>query len=380
MEAEFQAVTRECAADGATVFLSSHLLDEVEDVCDRVAILREGNLVEVATLSELRQLSTTIFEAELARPVPSFADLPEVLAVEPMDGGVRLTVVGGPAEVVARLSGAGIRRLHSRAPSLEQIFLTYYDTRATQREAVAAAHGRLDGHEGRPARRRAPVTETVGRSARAPAVPAPPSSPAACRARPRHTRRPRRHSLRAVVRLYARLTWRTSAVIGVVMAGYVALEVASYRSAYPQGVSPLQFAIFEDNPAVRMMNGVPRALDTAGGFTVWDGGWMMQIIIAVWAVLTTSRLLRGEEDLDRTDLVLATPVRATRRHRGRRDGPCRGVGAGRCRRRRDDGPDRSGLDRIAPVRHRARRAWAPPSPRAPPSSASWWRSDAGSPG
>ena len=114
-----------------------------------------------------------------------------------------------------------------------------------------------------------------------------------------------------MARLYARLTWRTSAIIGVVMAGYVALEVASYRSAYPQGVSPLQFAIFEDNPAVRMMNGVPRALETAGGFTVWDGGWMMQVIIAVWAVLTTSRLLRGEEDLDRTDLVLAAPVRAT---------------------------------------------------------------------
>ena len=150
MEAEFQAVTRECASDGATVFLSSHLLDEVEDVCDRVAILREGHLVEVATLSELRQLSTTIFEAELARPAPSFADLPEVLAVEPMDGGVRLTVVGEPAEVVARLSGAGIRRLHSRAPSLEQIFLTYYDTRATQRQAVAAAHGRLEGQHAAP--------------------------------------------------------------------------------------------------------------------------------------------------------------------------------------------------------------------------------------
>ncbi|MGB8382336.1 MAG: hypothetical protein WCG47_14035, partial [Dermatophilaceae bacterium] len=114
-----------------------------------------------------------------------------------------------------------------------------------------------------------------------------------------------------MVRLYVRLTWRTSVIIGAVMAGYVALEVASYRSAYPDGVSPLQFAIFEDNPAVRMMNGVPHALDTAGGFTVWDGGWMMQVIVAVWAVLTTSRLLRGEEDLDRTDLVLAAPVRAT---------------------------------------------------------------------
>lgn len=151
MEAEFQAVAREAAGHGQTVFLSSHLLDEVEDVCTRVAILRDGVLVEVATLAELRQLTTTIFEAELVGPVPSFADLSEVLAVEPMDGGVRLTVNGPPATVIARLSTAGITRLHSRAPSLEQIFLTYYETRPTQRMAVAQAHGRLDPgpHEGR---------------------------------------------------------------------------------------------------------------------------------------------------------------------------------------------------------------------------------------
>ncbi len=144
MEAEFQALAREVAADGRTVFLSSHLLDEVEDVSDRVAILREGHLVEVATLDELRRLSTTIIEAELARAAPSFADLSEVLAVEPMDGGVRVTVTGEPGEVITRLSSAGVRRLHSHTPSLEQIFLTYYDTRATQREAVASAHGRFE--------------------------------------------------------------------------------------------------------------------------------------------------------------------------------------------------------------------------------------------
>jgi ABC-2 type transport system ATP-binding protein len=144
MEAEFQALARETAAAGQTIFLSSHLLDEVEDVCERVAILREGRLVEVSALADLRQLSTTIFEAELARPVPSFTDVPEVVAVEPMPAGVRLTVTGEPGEVVARLSAAGVRRLHSRAPSLEQIFLTYYDTRDTQRQAVATAHGRLE--------------------------------------------------------------------------------------------------------------------------------------------------------------------------------------------------------------------------------------------
>ncbi len=147
MEAEFQALAREAAGEGQTIFLSSHLLDEVEDLCHRVAILREGHLVEVATLTELRQLSTTIFEAELRQPPPSFADLPEVRAVEPMDGGVRVTVSGEPAAVVSRLSAAGVRRLHSRAPSLEQIFLTYYDTRATQRHAVAAAHGRFERHD-----------------------------------------------------------------------------------------------------------------------------------------------------------------------------------------------------------------------------------------
>ena len=155
------------------------------------------------------------------------------------------------------------------------------------------------------------MTETLGRTPRHAAQASPPSSAARPEVEAGRRRRPRRHGLRAVARLYARLTRRTATVLAVVMAAYVVLEVASYRSAYPDGVSPLQFAIFEDNPAVRMMNGVPAALDTAGGFTVWDGGWMMQVILAVWAVLTTSRLLRGEEDLDRTDLVLATPVRAS---------------------------------------------------------------------
>jgi ABC-2 type transport system ATP-binding protein len=106
-----------------------------------VAILRAGQLVEVATLEELRRLETTIFEAVLAGPVPEFADLPGVVGVEPFEDGVRVTVSGPPGEVVTRLNAAGIRRLHSRAPSLEQIFLTYYETRPSQRDAVAAAHG-----------------------------------------------------------------------------------------------------------------------------------------------------------------------------------------------------------------------------------------------
>jgi ABC-2 type transport system permease protein len=89
------------------------------------------------------------------------------------------------------------------------------------------------------------------------------------------------------------------------------LEVATFRRVYPNGVSPLQFQMFEDNPAVRMMQGSPVALDTAGGFAVWDAGWFIQALLAVWAILTTTRLLRGEEDLERTDQLLAGPVRAS---------------------------------------------------------------------
>jgi ABC-2 type transport system ATP-binding protein len=141
MEAEFQALAREAADRGQTVFLSSHLLDEVEDVCQRVAILRAGSLVEVAALADLERLNTTVFEATLTGATPALAGLPGVVAVEPMEGGLRVTVNGPPGEVLDRLNAAGLARLHSRAPTLEQIFLTYYQTSSSQRRAVAAAHG-----------------------------------------------------------------------------------------------------------------------------------------------------------------------------------------------------------------------------------------------
>lgn len=123
---------------------------------------------------------------------------------------------------------------------------------------------------------------------------------------------PSTHAGVAVARLYARLVRRSTLLLAVAMAGYSALEVASYRSAYPDGVSPTQFAMFEDNPAIRMINGAPHALDTAAGFAVWDAGWIWQLILGVWAILTVTRFLRGDEDLDRCDLVLAGPIRATR--------------------------------------------------------------------
>jgi ABC-2 type transport system ATP-binding protein len=126
MEAQFQAIAREAAARGQTVFLSSHILDEVEDLCDRVGILRKGRLIEVATLDDLRRLRTTVVEVALDGPFPVFDDVPGVTGVDLIPGGARLSVTGSPAALLTRLASLPVQRLRTEEPSLEEIFLTYY--------------------------------------------------------------------------------------------------------------------------------------------------------------------------------------------------------------------------------------------------------------
>jgi ABC-2 type transport system permease protein len=103
---------------------------------------------------------------------------------------------------------------------------------------------------------------------------------------------------------------RSALLLAAAAGGYMLLEVASFNRTYPNGVSAERFSIFADNPAARMLQGVPRGLDAAGGFAVWDGGWVLEITIGVWAVLVVTRLLRGEEDLERAELLLVGPARA----------------------------------------------------------------------
>jgi ABC-2 type transport system permease protein len=105
---------------------------------------------------------------------------------------------------------------------------------------------------------------------------------------------------------------RGALLLAATAGGYMLLEVASFNRTYPNGVSAERFSIFADNPAARMLQGVPRGLDTAAGFAVWDGGWMLELVLAVWAVLVVSRLLRGEEDDERAELLLVGPARAPR--------------------------------------------------------------------
>ncbi|WP_084671745.1 ABC transporter ATP-binding protein [Sporichthya polymorpha] len=126
MEEQFQQLAREAAARGQTVFLSSHLLSEVEDVCSRVAILRRGRLVELAELATLQGLGSTVLEATFDGAPPRLDDLAGVSRVEAIPGGLRMHVAGSPAPVLARLAEAGVSRLRSHEPSLEEIFLGYY--------------------------------------------------------------------------------------------------------------------------------------------------------------------------------------------------------------------------------------------------------------
>ncbi|MBF6302073.1 ABC transporter ATP-binding protein [Nocardia amamiensis] len=127
MEREFRQCVAEARDRGQTVFLSSHMLGEVEALCDRVAILRSGRLVEIATLAELRRLHRTIVEVAYQGEAPTLSDVDGVEAVEALDEGrMRFTLSGPAAPALRALAAAQVTTLSSREPTLEEIFLDYY--------------------------------------------------------------------------------------------------------------------------------------------------------------------------------------------------------------------------------------------------------------
>ncbi|MEX0428862.1 ATP-binding cassette domain-containing protein [Nocardioides sp. DS6] len=127
MEAVFQRHVRAFRERGGTVLLSSHILAEVEELCDRVSIIRAGRTVESGTLSELRHLTRTSVSAELDRPVPELADIPGVHDLVVTGSRVSLSVDTAALDPVMRCLGeAGIRTLASRPPTLEELFLRHY--------------------------------------------------------------------------------------------------------------------------------------------------------------------------------------------------------------------------------------------------------------
>ncbi len=144
MEAVFRQCAEEERSRGRTVLLSSHILSEVEALCDRVTIIRAGRTVETGTLTELRHLTRTSIAAELGGVPLGLDQLPGVhdLVVDKgQDGGsrVRCEVDSDKlADVLRLLVAAGVRTLVSQPPTLEELFLRHYADDAGP-DAVAAA-------------------------------------------------------------------------------------------------------------------------------------------------------------------------------------------------------------------------------------------------
>jgi ABC-2 type transport system ATP-binding protein len=126
-----EEVFRECISEerdrGRTVLLSSHILAEVEALCDRVSIVRAGRMVETGTLAELRHLRRTSLTAEVAGAPPDLSDLPGVHDLRVDGARVQCEVDTTSLDVVLRrLTDAGVIDLSATPPTLEELFLRHY--------------------------------------------------------------------------------------------------------------------------------------------------------------------------------------------------------------------------------------------------------------
>jgi ABC-2 type transport system ATP-binding protein len=127
MEVAFRDCVKEAREGGQTVFLSSHILSEVEALCDRIGILREGRLVDEGTLQELRHLAAQTVEVTFEGPAPSLPALAGVHAQSAGPNALRFEVSGSVGPLIAALAEHPVATLTSREPSLEEIFLHHYD-------------------------------------------------------------------------------------------------------------------------------------------------------------------------------------------------------------------------------------------------------------
>jgi ABC-2 type transport system ATP-binding protein len=143
MESVFQECIDEFRDQGGTVLLSSHILAEVERLCDRVSIVRDGRVVESGTLAELRHLTRTSIHAELASAPDGLRD----------HGGVHDFVAEGKrvdfevdteqlGDVLAHLTTFGILTLTSQPPTLEELFLRHYGEDGSTAEGIPSEAGR----------------------------------------------------------------------------------------------------------------------------------------------------------------------------------------------------------------------------------------------
>jgi ABC-2 type transport system ATP-binding protein len=125
-----EKVFRECVVEakkaGQTVFLSSHILSEVEALADRVAIIRDGRLVEAGTLASMRHLSAITVEATFSGDPPHVGGIAGVSKVEVSGHRLSCQVVGDITPLLKAIAAAKPRTLLSKEPTLEELFLSLY--------------------------------------------------------------------------------------------------------------------------------------------------------------------------------------------------------------------------------------------------------------
>jgi ABC-2 type transport system ATP-binding protein len=128
VQQEFHALAIEARAAGQTIFLSSHVMPEVERICDRIAIVREGRLIAVEDVGTLKSRSIRTLEIHFAAPVPqaAFEGLPGVTDVEAHGDVIRCSVTGTMDAVVKAAARFDVLDVESHEPGLEDIFLRFY--------------------------------------------------------------------------------------------------------------------------------------------------------------------------------------------------------------------------------------------------------------
>ncbi|PSL43296.1 ABC-2 type transport system ATP-binding protein [Salsuginibacillus halophilus] len=130
MEQTFQACVAEARAAGKSVLLSSHILSEVEKLCDRVAIIRAGEVIEQGTLSEMRHLTRTQVTVETATPLTGLAEFSGVYDLTESGAQTSFQVdTEKLSSVMAHLAEFDIMQLNSAPPALEDLFMQHYDTK-----------------------------------------------------------------------------------------------------------------------------------------------------------------------------------------------------------------------------------------------------------
>jgi len=126
-----ELVFRECVAEqksnGKVIFLSSHILSEVERLCDRVGIIREGRLVETGTLSELRHLTRVFVSVETELPIPDVAEVRGVHSVEERNGALSFRADSAEiGNIISYISKYKLKKIECAPPALEDLFMRHY--------------------------------------------------------------------------------------------------------------------------------------------------------------------------------------------------------------------------------------------------------------